>query len=208
MKPKKQRIGILGGTFDPIHKGHLLLAQAAIDALHLDQVLLLISKDPPHKHTEANVEDRIRMANLAVQNEPQMEVCAIDLKIKGKSYAVNSILKLRQQYPQADFFYLIGSDVLHTVPYWFRYDALAAEVTFLCVRRCGLFQESERDLRQFAKKNNLRCEFLNAQIPDISSSAIRQAYRNGNSVRELLPDGVLREIARCRLYQTAEDALQ
>ena len=108
----KERIGIMGGTFDPIHQGHLHIARAALESARLDKVLMLPSGAPPHKQDIAPAEDRWRMVCAACAQEERLIPCRAEIDRPGVIYTVDTLSILREDYPRADFFYIIGADTL------------------------------------------------------------------------------------------------
>ena len=159
MALKRERIGILGGTFDPIHNGHIQLAKEAISAGNLDRVLFLVSKMPPHKSTCASDQQRFTMVQLALQGESKLEACDIEIQREGKSYTADSVNLLRKKFPEAELFYIIGSDVLPTIPYWYEGEKVFSEVEFMCFRRSGGFYFYGNPIQEFTaeqKRNQVK----------------------------------------------------
>src|SRR5579862_7291363 len=133
------RIGILGGTFNPIHLGHLLIAQDAIEQLRLDRVKFIPSATPPHKSVDklASEKDRVRMIRLAIRGNARFEVDDIEIKRGGKSYSVDTLMELRQQDPRAKFYFIIGADSLRELHLWRDVGRLVKLCTFVTVPRPG-----------------------------------------------------------------------
>ena len=120
------RIGILGGTFNPIHAGHVQMAVAARDALRLDRVLLMVAADPPHKRVAEAVAGahRLRMAQLAAAGLPRVEASDLELRRTGRSYTVDTLRELHGRYPGASLYWIVGSDMLHDMPTWHRVEEI------------------------------------------------------------------------------------
>lgn len=199
MNLRKVRIGILGGTFDPIHNGHIQLAKEAISVGNLDRVLFLVSKMPPHKSTCASDQQRFTMVQLALQGESKLEVCDIEIQREGKSYTADSVNLLRKKFPEAELFYIIGSDVLPTIPYWYEGEKVFSEVEFMCFHRRGQMFSCEHMLCGLTEGQKSRIHFFDASIPDISSKEIRERLKNGLQCAEISP-AVAAYMKREKLY--------
>lgn len=199
MNLRKVRIGILGGTFDPIHNGHIQLAKEAISVGNLDRVLFLVSKMPPHKSTCASDQQRFTMAQLALQGESKLETCDIEIQREGKSYTADSVNLLRKKFPEAELFYIIGSDVLPTIPYWYEGEKVFSEVEFMCFHRRGQMFSCEHMLCGLTEGQKSRIHFFDASIPDISSKEIRERLKNGLPCAEISP-AVAAYMKREKLY--------
>src|ERR1035437_8036211 len=143
-----KKLGILGGTFDPIHYGHLVAAECARGACHLDQVLFIPSARPPHKALDEvlNCQSRYEMVQIAVQDNPAFEVSAIELERQGLSYTVETIAAYLQKFPGMEIFFILGVDVLLLMNTWKDVDRLAGLCNFIVVTRPGyqLSREEER----------------------------------------------------------------
>lgn len=199
MNLQKVRIGILGGTFDPIHNGHIQLAKEAISVGNLDRVLFLVSKMPPHKSTCASDQQRFTMVQLALQGESKLETCDIEIQREGKSYTADSVNLLRKKFPEAELFYIIGSDVLPTIPYWYEGEKVFSEVEFMCFHRRGQMFSCEHMLCGLTEGQKSRIHFFDASIPDISSKEIRERLKNGLQCAEISP-AVAAYMKREKLY--------
>ena len=202
-----QRIGIMGGSFNPIHCGHLNLARAALQAGLVDRVLLLPSGNPPHKR--AGLEDklhRLNMASLAVEGEADMEVCREEVDREGVIYTVDTLTILGERMPDCRFFYLIGADTLRTLHTWRRPEDVVRLCTLLVAARPG---ENAADLpRLMAHWRSLgaQIEVLPAACVDVSSTEIRRRLAAGQPLIGLVPPEVEAYIRLHGLYQTNEDA--
>lgn len=196
---RKVRIGILGGTFDPVHNGHIQLAREAITAGDLDKVLFLVSRLPPHKNAYAADRERFEMVKLALEGADRLEACDIELRREGKSYTSDSVKFLRKEYPSSDMVYIIGSDVLSTLPYWHDGETIFSEVEFMCFHRRGQMFSCEHMLCGLTEGQKSRIHFFDASIPDISSQGIRASLQRGVPCPDL-PDAVDRYIRQRKLY--------
>ena len=204
MTRKRKRIGLLGGTFNPIHLGHLLIAQDALEQLALDRVKFIPSATPSHKTVEAMAgeRDRIRMIKLAIRGNQRFEVDDLEIRRGGKSYSVDTLTELRRRHPQADFFFIIGADSLRELHLWREAQRVVRLCTFVTVPRPGFEAKPVVDRRlDAASRRRLRQHVLKGHACDIASRDIRARVANGRSIRYLVPDAVAEYIRRRRLYQ-------
>lgn len=202
MKKGKQ-IGILGGTFNPIHLGHLLMAQDTMEQLRLDCVKFVPSSVPPHKRYEGNATaaQRLAMVRLAIRRNPQFEADDIELRRGGTSYSVDTLMELRQREPRAQFYFIIGADSLRELHRWREVGRLVRLCTFVTVARRGFASRPVVDPKLDAStRRRLRQHVLRGHACDIASRDIRTRVARGKSIRYLVPDEVLRYIGRHKLY--------
>jgi len=193
------KIGIMGGTFDPIHMGHLLAAEAARDSHALDEIWFMPSHVPPHKPSAgATGQQRLEMTELAVKQATQYEVLGIEMELGGVSYTIDTMRELWRRFPEHEFYFIIGADMVNYLPKWEEIEELASKMTFIGVGRPG-FQLHLDDL-----PDALQGRVLLAEMPlvDISSTAIRRRLAKGHSVRFMIPDAVHQYIVRSGLYGT------
>ncbi|MGF6352551.1 nicotinate-nucleotide adenylyltransferase [Paenibacillus sp. 4624] len=193
------KIGIMGGTFDPIHMGHLLAAEAARDSHALDEIWFMPSHVPPHKPSAgATGKQRLEMTEAAVKQAPQYEVLGIEMELGGVSYTIDTMRELWRRFPEHEFYFIIGADMVNYLPKWEEIEELASKMTFIGVGRPG-FQLHLDDL-----PDALQGRVLLAEMPlvDISSTAIRRRLASGHSVRFMIPDAVHQYIVRSGLYGT------
>ncbi|MCM8813443.1 MAG: nicotinate-nucleotide adenylyltransferase [Candidatus Omnitrophica bacterium] len=190
---RKRAVGILGGTFDPVHLGHLMLAESARVEFRLDHVLFVPAYAPPHKHrpdiTAADI--RCRMLELAVAGNRAFSVCRLELERKTVAYSVETVRQLTQRYPRVVFYFIVGSDAVPDLGTWKRFDELRAICRFVIACR-----------PQFASEGFPAGALpLRGGMLDISSSEIRENIRNGRAVRYHVPEPVYRFLCRHRLYR-------
>lgn len=191
------RLGVLGGSFDPIHVGHLRAAENARAALGLDQVAFVPAFKSPHKPApQASGRDRYAMACLATAGHEQFDVLDLELERVGESYTVDTLLALRAARPQDELFLIVGSDSLATLPSWRAAGQLFELATLAVVSRPG---EPARDTRPLAAAG---ARLVSAEGPGllVSSREVRERVRQGASVRYLVPEGVRDYIAKRGLY--------
>lgn len=192
------KVGILGGTFDPIHIGHLIMAETAKEELTLDEVWFIPTNVPPHKDNvpSATNQQRWDMVCLAIQDHPFFKPCDIELVKGGTSYSIETIELLLSAHPNTNFFYMIGGDMVQYLPHWHRIDELVKLIRFIGLNRPGTALNMD-DLAP-----NIRQVVTMVSMPqiDISSTMIRDHLRVGKSVRYIIPETVRQYIERAKLY--------
>jgi len=201
---RRERVGILGGTFNPIHLGHLLIAQDAMEQLGLDRVKFIPSATPPHKTVEklASERDRLRMIVLAIRGNARFEADDIEIRRGGKSYSVDTLTELRRREPRTNFYFIIGSDSLRELHLWREVQLLVTLCTFVTVSRPGFEPKPVVDPRlDAATRRRLRQHVLWGHACDVASRDIRARVASGRSIRYLVSDAVHAYIRRRRLYQ-------
>jgi nicotinate-nucleotide adenylyltransferase len=196
------RLGIFGGTFDPPHLGHLILAAEASDQLALDRVLWVLTPEPPHKPGQhrQSVEDRLAMLHITISEDPQFTLSKVDIDRPPPLYAVDTVRLLAQEYPQAELVYLIGGDSLRDLLTWHDPNGLLQAVTYLGVMRRP---DDRVDLPALVQSlPGLGEKILNIDAPllEISSSEIRRRILAGRPFRHYLPVGVYFLIRERQLY--------
>ncbi len=191
------RIGLFGGRFDPPHLGHLLLAEQAREAAALDRVLFVPAADPPHKRAHAPAEDRLALVRIATDDHPAFEVDDRELRRDGPSFSFDTVTSVRAERPDVDVVALIGADAWAEIETWHRAAELARTVRFLVLPRPGT--DPER-LRTLPEPYRSAATPLDAIPFGVSSTEIRRRVRVGASLRYLMPDPVIEELARRRLY--------
>lgn len=199
------KLGILGGTFDPIHLGHLLIAEVTRESLGLAKVLFTPAGDPPHKQgvEKTPAIHRRRMVELAIADNPSFELCPIDLERPGPHYAVDTARLICGRYQLAadDCFFIIGSDSLADLPAW-RQPAQLIEVCRLAVVHRPGYQADLSGLAQIIPGLQQRLDWVEIPTVDFSSSTIRRRVAEGQSVRYQLPNRVREYINEHKLYFT------
>ena len=194
------RLGIMGGTFDPIHNGHLWIADAARTQLNLDRVLFIPNEAPPHKRsTFTSSHDRAEMVRLAIQPTPQFELSLIEIERGGTSYAVDTLRTIHDRWPQAGLFFIVGSDTMIDVPNWRQPDEILRRCRFAVVPRPDALYSEE--LRQLSPEYQQQIDMLPPCPLDISSTDLRDRVAQGLSLQRLTPDAVLAYIEHHGLYK-------
>ncbi|MFA5167719.1 MAG: nicotinate-nucleotide adenylyltransferase [Candidatus Omnitrophota bacterium] len=190
------KIGIFGGTFDPVHYGHLQLAQKARAQFSLDKVIFVPAYQPPHKQellSLTSAGDRYEMVRLAIEGEPFLEVSDCELKRKGISYTFDTLCEFEKKYPKAAFFLILGKDAFEGIDTWHRAVEFKKRVRFLVAKRgpCGIHAPE-----------GARVEWIQMPLCPISASGIREAVRQGRNVDSHVPPKVLQYIRAHALYRT------
>jgi nicotinate-nucleotide adenylyltransferase len=184
------RLGILGGTFDPIHLGHLAAARAAMDCANLDRVLFIPAAVPPHRSaTVAGAKERLEMTRLAIDDEEGFEVSDVEVRRRGVSYTVDTLRELRRLHPNDELYLILGWDAAKLFPTWRDPEEVRRLASLVIVTRPGSGAPTGT--------RDIVCE---RPTPDISASELREALAAGKPVRHWLPAAVERYIAEHRLY--------
>ena len=188
-----KKVGILGGTFNPPHIGHLIMANEVKDALLLDEIWFMPVYVPPHKENDetTNPLHRLKMIEKAIEGQPSFRVQAIEYERKGTSYTYDTMMLLREQYPKIAFYFIIGADMIESLAQWHRIEELLNLVQFVGVNRPGYHTQSPYPILQ-----------VEAPAVDLSSSIIRKKIKEEKTIRYLVPDNVKTYIEENRLYES------
>ncbi|MFT4412710.1 nicotinate-nucleotide adenylyltransferase [Fredinandcohnia humi] len=188
-------IGIMGGTFDPPHIGHLFIASEVLAQLKLSEIWFMPNNIPPHKDRKYNVtnEQRVEVLSLALEDHPAFKLQLLELKREGPSYTYDTMKILQEKYTNTVFYFIIGGDMVEYLPHWHNIDELIKMVTFVGVKRPGYAFPSQYPL-------------IEVDIPqlDISSTMIRKRLQEGGNTMYLLPEKVRNYIEEKQLYGTKE----
>ena len=195
------RLGVVGGTFDPMHNGHIAAAEAAIDCADLDEVVFVPTGTPPHRPpTVATAEQRLEMCRLATADDPRFSVSDIEVARGGPSYTVDTLLSLRGANPHAELFLVLGWDAAALFRSWHRPQEVIALAPIVVVTRPGRRPPKPQDLTAAGLQPE-RVVVCERSTPAVSASEIREAVRDGRSISGLVPQAVERYIASARLYR-------
>jgi len=189
-----QSIAVFGGSFDPVHNGHVMIARSALAELELDRLIVMPAAQSPFKpdQTLAPAAARMEMLRAAFSGEPEIEISSWELDRGGVSYSIETLRALAAEHPEAQLFYLIGADHVTTLPQWREADALAAAATFVVVPRPGAPEEV------FPQPFSGR--YLQGKPMAISASEIRERLRAGRSVANFVPPPVAQLLNSMQIY--------
>jgi len=198
------KIAMLGGTFDPIHLGHIRLGQYFAEKLELDKVLIIPTRTPPHKQKKVTpAEHRLEMCRIAAEYAgDKFEVSDIELRRDGLSYSFYTLQSLHEMYPGYELYMLTGADMFVTLDKWHRYEELRELATFCTVARDDITGEQLRE--KAAQLTGCRLIVSEEAVMQVSSTAIRAAAANGGEFDHLVPPGVAEYIRINGLYRSQE----
>ncbi len=187
-----EKIGVLGGAFDPIHLGHLILAQSALDELQLERILFVPSFQPSHQHKVivTDFEHRLLMVKKAINGNRAFHCLDLEREIEPPTYTVKMIERLRADLPQAELFFIIGADSLEQIDTWYQPDKIVKLARLVVAARDGHRLQSTHPFTRLAMP-----------LIAISASQLRERARAGQSLRYLVPDQVISYIAAQKIYR-------
>lgn len=200
-----KRFAILGGTFDPIHFGHISVAEAVLNRTNVEKVIFIPSGKPPHKEHEGVTDGgvRLEMTRLAVENYEDMEVSSIEIDRDGMTYTVDTVAQLKEMLgSEVEFKFVTGADAIHYITTWKDYKHLLHMCSFIAVTRPGYNKDAMvREIEQM--EDYFRCDIEFIEIPpvNISSSQIRQNISSGISIQGMVPKKVVEYIFEKGLYK-------
>ena len=195
------RLGLLGGTFNPPHIGHLVCATQALDELELDRVLLVPVNQPPHKAAEADpgVEHRVELCRRAVAGNEQLDVSLVDAEVAGPSFTVGTLSRLHDRCPGDQLTFIVGGDMAFSLPTWREPEAILELAELGVAEREGVRRTDIVERLSGLGTDNVR--FFDMPRLDISSSQIRRMVSGGQPIRYLVPDAVRDYIGQEGLYR-------
>jgi nicotinate-nucleotide adenylyltransferase len=194
------RLGLFGGTFDPIHLGHMILAEQCRESCELDRVWLVAAGSPPHKPGgRTGVGHRLEMVRIAIAGHPAFAASDIEATRPGPHYSVETLVAVRRDHPDDDLFFLIGADSLQDLPSWREPGRIAQLATIVVVNRPGIEEVDGSNLPDFGPGSH---PLRSITIPPvgIASSDLRRRLRQGRSIRYMVPRGVEAYIDAQGLY--------
>ncbi len=207
-KGKKLHIGIMGGTFNPIHHGHLVTAQEALEQFKLDEVIFMPCGQPPHKRDEEIIpaEERYLMTVIATASNPRFTVSRMEIERKGPSYTIDTIKELRTIYGEGtEIFFITGADAILEILTWKDAEKLYDLCSFIAATRPGYCLEKFKEIHVIpeGKKERGKPKVYFMEIPAlaISSTDIRRRVREGKPIKYLVPEGVASYIQKCGFYR-------
>jgi nicotinate-nucleotide adenylyltransferase len=198
------KLGILGGTFNPPHVGHLVCAEEAHDQLALDRVVLMPAGIPPHKEiaSDPGAEARYELCRRAIDGDERLGVSRLELDRPGRSWTVDTLRALHDERPQDDLTFIVGGDMARSLPSWREPEAVLELATVAVAERAGSEREEIRgDLRGLRGATAERVRFFEMPRIDVSSSLVRERVATGRPVRYLVPDAVAAAIEENGWYR-------
>ncbi|QUH26759.1 nicotinate-nucleotide adenylyltransferase [Serpentinicella alkaliphila] len=199
----KKKYGIMGGTFDPIHMGHLFIAQSALKELMLDKVMFIPTGTPPHKK-DKNITsslDRYIMTTLAVNSNDDFCVSSIEVSKTEPSYTIDTVKELLELKKDVEFYFITGTDSFLSIETWKEYDELFKKITFVVVTRPGFTnQELDSKIEYFLTKYDAKVIKVLVPSLEISSTDIRERVINGKTIKYLVHEDVEKYINKNQLY--------
>lgn len=200
-----ERIGILGGTFNPIHNGHINMARCFLKWLNLDRILLVPVWSPPHKRSNVLLpaQERLNMCRLACKDDRCIAVSSIEIERGGVSYTFETLRELSKRMPDAKFYLITGSDMFLTLEQWKNFEEIS-KLAALCA--CSRIEGQLAQLREYAKqlqkKYGAECHIENIPVKEVSSTQVRAALFQEKDVSGLVPPAVLEYIREKNFYRT------
>lgn len=208
MSYQNRKIGIMGGTFDPIHYGHLMLAQNALETYQLDEIMFVPSGTPWLKDSTKvlSKNKRVHMTGIAIEDNASFALSTIEIDREGNSYSYETVEELKRQQPDTEFYFILGADSLLEIEKWKHPDRLMSECVLLAAVRDDCDRDGlEKQIAYLKEKYNASIGILPTKRIDISSTDIRNRIAEGKSVRYMLPDQVIGFIEKNHLYIKSED---
>ena len=197
-----RKMALFGGTFDPIHRGHITMALRLADVLGLDEVVLMPTFVPPHKmkDTMADATHRLAMCCIAAKQDDRLTVSDMEIARGGTSFTVDTLSALTAQYSDAEWYLITGADMFCTLRTWYRFADIAAMATLCTVPRIGTDTQKLHDYAEQLRAQGARCYVADEAVEPISSTKIRRTLAAGESADDWLPDGVADYIEQHGLY--------
>lgn len=201
MTARRLRIGVMGGTFDPIHHGHLVAASEAADAFSLDEVIFVPTGNPGNKTAISSPEHRYLMTVIATAANPRFTVSRVDIDRPGITYTIDTLTELSKARPEADLYFISGADAIAQILAWKEVDSIWSLAHFVAVTRPG-------HQLQLPQVKEARITQLEVPALSISSTDIRDRAAAGKPIWYLVPDGVVQYIAKHKLYRIHSDSVR
>ena len=203
MQKRVRRIGLMGGTFNPIHYGHLLIAENAYEQYHLDEVIFIPTGQSPHKDARQilRADERMEMIRLAIADNPHFSCSDYEIRTEGISYTYLTVQAFYEPAEERELFFIMGADSLAYFDAWMRPDKIRRMSTILAAVRDGLNIEELRPIREsLQQKYGTKIGFINTPNFSVSSRMIRHRMEKGHSIRYLVPEAVERYLKEHRVY--------
>lgn len=197
-----KKYGIFGGSFNPIHYGHLMICEYIKEEMGLDKVIFIPTGNPPHKDLEVSAKDRYEMVKTAISPNPDFEISDIETTRVKLSYTVDTIRELKEIYKEEKLYFIIGLDTLFQLKTWKKIEDLSSEIEFVVAKRPGYLDEEKINREIKYLKENFGTKIILVQTPlyEISSTDLRDRIKKGKSLRYLIPKKVLNYIEESEFY--------
>lgn len=204
-----RRIGIMGGTFDPIHNGHIAVGRQAYQEYSLEEVWFMPSGHPPHKkdHAVTDAEDRCEMTKLAIRDYPYFRFSDFEVKRQGNTYTAQTLTLLNEQYPDSRFFFIIGADSLFEIENWYMPERIMAQAVLLVAGRAYSRASRSLDDQILYLRERYHSEIyrLHLEEMDVASVRLRRMAAEGQNLRPYVPTAVWEYIKIHHLYEERQD---
>ncbi|MDO5718571.1 MAG: nicotinate-nucleotide adenylyltransferase [Tissierellia bacterium] len=196
------KIGIFGGTFDPIHQGHLIMASIIYDEMGFDKIVFIPSGNPPHKTNKKITDEKIRseMVRKAIESDDRFELSMIEQGKENLKYTYHTMTEIMENKPENEYYFIIGGDSLRNIETWYEYKRLLKEVKFVVVDRVSKERDDILDLVKRYQKISKEIKYIDMPLIEISSTDIRNRVKSKKSIDYMLPDEVIEIIYDKGLY--------
>lgn len=201
---KKKKIGIMGGTFNPIHFGHILIAQSAFEQFSLHKVWFMPNKIPAYKSIKDIVDEkhRVEMVSIAIEQYDNFELSEFELQRDGYTYTYDTLLRLKEEYENYEFYFIMGADSLFTFSKWVKPDIIAQNCTLLVAGRDNAGDKKiDNKMQELRQQYHAEIFKINCNEVDISSNSIRKKIKNNDEITSFMPQNVIEYIKKYNLYE-------
>lgn len=197
-----KKYGIFGGSFNPIHYGHLMICEYIKEEMGLDKVIFIPTGNPPHKDLEVSAKDRYEMVKTAISPNPDFDISDIETTRVKLSYTVDTIRELKEIYKEEKLYFIIGLDTLFQLKTWKKIKDLSSEIEFVVAKRPGYLDEEKinREIKYLKENFGTKIILVETPLYEISSTDLRDRIKKGKSLRYLIPKKVLNYIEESEFY--------
>ena len=197
-----KKVGIMGGTFDPIHMGHLIIAETAREAFDLEEILFIPSGVSYMKSNVLDKKTRVTMTGIAIEDNPHFALSTIEVDRDGNSYSYETIAELKKHNPDTEYYFIVGADSLFHMEKWMHPDKIFSECVILAAIRSGsTAEEFAAQIEHLREMYKADIRMIPTKSLDLSSTAIREKAENGSSIHYLVPDKVREYIEKNNIYR-------
>lgn len=202
----REKVGIMGGSFDPIHNGHLFISERARENYGLDRIIFIPAGDPPHKTGLSEKSHRCRMTEIAIENNKYYQLSRAEIDLEDKSYTIDTLRYLDKIYPDTEFYFILGADSLLNFHTWKGHREIIENYKIIVANRATGFDENFYNIYENYKKDySHRIFLLKSPTINISSTYIRGLKGDGKSIKYMMPEGVYDYIIEKKLYKGGRD---